>query len=349
MRVLRLTVVHLALALLSGWAVWAQAVYRTPSRYLNIMLAVVTLATTALTFVFWLHAVFAGVGATSAQRGPLARAHQAFGLVVLGFCFYSVFLFANGRFDFSDPVTHKTEVIDIGMEEPTLGVPMPFTWATVRSWRVPGATERLVLRWDERLWGGQAVVVSVRSGYYGVPWVSRIEGDVEAQSRAILAVLPRAAQIRKDLAMYYARIGRFADAATATRSYAADYPDDLDFTVSMAALFTSRDRFADVITALDDAARRRERAEVYMFLGYALAMESSRRRPEGVAYLERARAMQPSNWWPHYALGWAYAGGGQYARAIASFEKAMALRPGLYDVEREVQRLRGLMAGAPAS
>src|SRR5688500_8788570 len=191
MRGLRLTVVYLALFALSGWSMWVQAVYRTPSRYLNIMLALVTLATTALTFGFWLHGVFAGVGVTGAQRGPLARAHQAFALVVLGFCFYSVFLFANGRFDLSDPVMYTTEVIDIGMEEPTLGVPMPFMWATVRSWRVPGAPERLVLRWDEPLWGGQTVIVSVRNGHYGVPWVSRIDGDVESQSRALLAVLPR--------------------------------------------------------------------------------------------------------------------------------------------------------------
>jgi len=72
------------------------------------------------------------------------------------------------------------------------------------------------------------------------------------------------------------------------------------------------------------------------------------RRGEGLAYLERARQMQPRNWWPHYALGWAYAAGGDYSRAVPSFERAVALKPNLGDAARELQRLRPLAASAPA-
>jgi hypothetical protein len=54
--------------------------------------------------------------------------------------------------------------------------------------------------------------------------------------------------------------------------------------------------------------------------------------------------MQPRNWWPHYALGWVYAAHGDAANAVLSFERAVQLRPGLYDVERELRRLRPLLA-----
>jgi len=187
------------------------------------------------------------------------------------------------------------------------------------------------------------VVVSVRSGFYGRPWVSAIELDVERQSRAVLALVPAAVQIRKDLAAFYARTGRFTDAAATTRDYAHDFPADRDFPIGMAKLLTTRDRFKDVVTILADVVGRREDAEAYMLLGYALAMQGQR-RADGLAYLERARAMQPRNWWPHYALGWAYAAGGDYTRAVPSFEQAVALRRGLTDAERELQRLRPLAA-----
>jgi hypothetical protein len=349
MRAIRLLLVHLALGALGCWAVWAQAVYRVPSTSLTLVLSAVTVAMTALTPLAWIYAAFGAIDATPAERRPLVLMSHAFSVIVLGFTFYSLFLFANGKFDLSEPVPHATEIVSIGMEEPVLGVDLPFTWATVRSWREPGGTERILLRWAERerLWGGQPIVVSVRRGYYGRPWVSAIEHDVEKQSRAILAVVPGAAQIRKDLAMFYARTGRFADAASTTRDYTRDFPDDRAFPVSMAWLFTSRDRFADVITALADVAPRREDAEVYMLLGYALAMHGQR-RADGLAYLERARTLQPRNWWPHYALGWAYAAGGDYARAVPSFERAVAMRHSLADAERELMRLRPLVAKAPA-
>jgi Flp pilus assembly protein TadD len=63
--------------------------------------------------------------------------------------------------------------------------------------------------------------------------------------------------------------------------------------VGIAQLLTSRDRFADVVTVLADVAPRRDDAEVYMLLGYSLGMQG--RRAEGLALLERARDMQPTN------------------------------------------------------
>jgi hypothetical protein len=348
LQIVRATVVDLTLASLAASAVWVQLVYRAPSRYVSVLLAGIAVACTGLMLAFWLHALIRGVRARAKLLSPIAIGYRLCALVILGSCLYGLFLLSNGTFDLSDPAHHRTEIVRIGLDETEIGIRVPFVWADVRSWRRPGELERILVRPEERerLWGGQAIVVSVRAGFHGVPWISRIDGDVEKQSREILAVAPDAAQIRKDLAEFYVRLGRFTEAAITTREYARRFPDDRDFPVRIARMLTTRERPADVVTVLADIAPQREDADVYMLLGHALARQG--RRPEGVAHLERARAMQPRNWWPYYALGWAYAGDGEHARAVAAFQKAIELRPGLADAERELQRLRPLAARAPA-
>jgi hypothetical protein len=347
-RLLRVTLADLALAGLGAWSVWAQLVYRTPSRYVTVIVVTIAAASTGLTVAFWLRTMFRGVGASDRQLSRVAVGKKACALTVLGFSFYGLFLFTNGKFDIADPVHHPTNIVRIGMDETELGMRVPFVWADVSSWRRPGEIERLLLRASEReqLWAGQAVMVSVRPGFYGVPWVSRIEADVERRSQVVLGMFPGAGQVRKDLAEFYVRLGRFSDAATITRDYAQRFSSDQNFPVYVAKLLTARERFADVVTVLADVAPRREDANVYMLLGYALGMQG--RRTEGIALLERARAMQPADWWPHYALGWVYAGDAQYAAAVLSFEKAVVLRPGLYDAHRELQRLRPLVGQSAA-
>jgi hypothetical protein len=345
--ILRVSGVHLALVALGSWSVWAQLVYRTPSRYVVLLLAVTTALSTASTLAFWLHAMFRGVGATDRQLSGAAVGQKICAFVVLGFCFYGLFLFTNGKFDVADPTHHRTRIVAMGMDATELGMGVPFAWADLQSWRHPGDIERIVLRPSERqrLWGGQAVVVAVRPGFYGRRWVSRIEPDLESRSEAILARFPDAGQIRKELAEFHMRLGRFADAAATTREYTRRFPRDKKFPIHMAKLLTSRDRFADVITVLGDVAPRHEDVEVYMLLGYSLGMHGQ--QAKGIPLLERARAMQPRNWWPHYALGWVYSATGDHRRAVASLERALELRPGLYDVERALDGMRALAARAP--
>lgn len=347
-RFVRLTVVDLALAGIAAWSVWAQLVYRAPSRYVTVLLAAFASVAIGLAVAFWLHALVRGTRPRERMLTPIGLGYRLCALLILGSGFHGLFLLSNGTFDLSEPTHHPSQIVRIGLDETELGLRVPFVWADVRSWRHPGQLERILVRPEERerLWGGQSVVVSVRAGFHGVPWVSRIESDVEKQSREILAVAPDAAQIRKDLADFYVRLGRYTEAAVTTREYARRFPEDRHFPVRVAKLLTSRDRFAEVVMVLEDVAPHREDADVYMLLGHALAAQG--RRPEGIGHLERARAMQPRNWWPYYALGWAYSRGGESARAMAAFQRALELRPGLPDVERELQRLRPLATRATA-
>lgn len=287
-----MTALQLGLVALAGWSAWAQLTYRTSGRYVPVLLAGIALGLTGLSIVFWLRALVRGTRAKRPWLVPSVIGHQLCALAIAGLAFYGVFLFSNATFDVAEPAHYSTDIVGIGLDETAIGIRLPFVWADVRSWRHPGERERILVRPDERekLWAGQPVVISVRPGFHGLPWIARIEGDLEKRSREVLALAPDSAQIRKDLARFYVRLGRFSEAAIATRDYARRFPEDLGFPLQIATLLTARGRFADVVMALDDMASRWDNAEVYTLLGDALTMQG--RRPEGQAALQRARELR---------------------------------------------------------
>ena len=67
-QMLRLTIVYLTLGALGCWSVWAQLAYRTPSRYVTVVLAGIAMAGTGLTLAVWLYAMFRGVGASEGRH-----------------------------------------------------------------------------------------------------------------------------------------------------------------------------------------------------------------------------------------------------------------------------------------
>jgi tetratricopeptide (TPR) repeat protein len=337
--VLRVTFVHFALGALGCWSLWAQFVYRVPDRFLSIALAAATAAGVGLSLVSWIAEVFEALNAAPEHHKLVERTYRVCALTVLAFSFYSLYVFTNGKFDLSDPVPHPTTLVSIAHDEGLLGPSTPFTWMTVRSWRDPARIDRLLVRWDERqrLWPGQPVVVLERRGYWAKPWVSAVEPDLEAQSREILRLAPDALTVWKNLAWFHVRLLRFDDARRAAGEYIARAPQDPEFPVQIASAMMGRDRFVEIAAVLEPVVRRHERADIYASYGYAVAMQGKR---EGIKYLERAAAMEPKNWWPHYGLGHAYGIHGEYRRAVASFERALQLRPGLADVIRLLPDLR---------
>jgi len=303
---------------------------------------VVTAAASALTVFVWLAEVYRLMEARARPRRLVVIGHRVCALTILGFTGWGLFLFSNGKFGLSDPVVHATEIVEVAAGETDLGLIVPFTWAVLRSWQDPARQERMLLRWDERsrLWAGQPVVVLARRGFFGVTWISAVEPDVERQSRDVLQVVPDAVEVWKERARFNLRIGRFDEARAAADEYVARFPRDPEFPVYVASVLITRERFADVVVLLQPVAERHAHAGALMYLGYALGRQG--RRAEGLASLERARVLEPDNWWPYYGLGWVQAAHGDTVGAVQSFERALQLRPGLQDVERELRRLRAL-------
>ncbi len=336
----RATLVHVALGCLACWSLYAQFVYRVPNSFLAILFAALTVAGIGLTAVFWITAVVEALSAAPEYRRSVRRAYHVCAFSILAFCFYSLYLFTNGKFDLSDPVPHATKLVGIAHDdEGILGASTPFTWMTLTSWRDPKRTERVLMRLEERgrLWAGQPVVVLERQGFYGTRWVSAVQPDVGEQSREILRLAPGALQIWKDLAFFHVRLLRFDEARRAASEYIQRAPGDADFPAQIASAMMGRDRFAEIAAILKPVAQRHERVDIYAQYGYAVAMQGNR---DGLKYLERAAAMEPENWWPHYALGHAYGVHRDFQRAVASFEQALKLRPGLADVMQLLPSLR---------
>jgi Flp pilus assembly protein TadD len=133
------------------------------------------------------------------------------------------------------------------------------------------------------------------------------------------------------------RLLRFDAARQAASEYIARTPGDAEFPAQIASAMLGRDRFTEIAAILKPVAQRHERFEIYAPYGYALAMQGNR---DGLRYLERAAAMRPNHWWAHYGLGHAYGVHGDAQRAVVSFERALALRPGLADVLERLPALR---------
>jgi Flp pilus assembly protein TadD len=339
---LRSAAVHLGLAGLGGWALWAQFSYRPPQTFLPLLLTVLTLACTGLTLTLWILEVSRALGVEPRHERLVLWSDRTCAVAIVGFALWGLFLVANAVFDRSDPTPRATQIVAIAAEESTLGTTLPLTWVVLRGWQTPASDVRLLVcpaeRW--RLWGGQPVIVLVRRGFFGLSWVSAIEPDAERQSREVLKAVPDAAEVWKQLVMFHLRLGRLGDARRAASEYVAHFPDDPEFPVHVASILISRDRFADVAALLTPVAQKHQHAAVFMYLGYALGMQG--RGPAGVEYLQRARELEPDNWWPHYGLGWVLASRGDMAGAVRAFERALDLRPGLADVEQELRRIRPL-------
>lgn len=341
----RAAFVHSALLALGCWSIWAQAVYRAPQSFVTVALAALTIAVIGLSLAVWLAGAFRVIRASDRSRRLVTVGRGTCAFLVVAVALWGLFLFGNGWLDRSDPVARPTHIMGIAGGETGLGVMVPYTWMTLRSWDSSARQERLLAHWDERgrLWGGQPVVILLRQGFFGMPWVSTVEPDFEQQSREVFTLVPDAAGVWKELALFNVRINRLDEARRVAGEYFAKFPQSPEFPVQIARILTGRDRFADVTALLAPVAGRHEDADVYMLLGYALGMQG--RRDEGLRYLERARTMQPDNWWPHYALGWVHGTHGDMASAVLSFERALQLRPGLPDAEAQLARLRPHVAG----
>lgn len=79
-----------------------------------------------------------------------------------------IFLQLNGRWDSSEEVLHQAAVQDVDRRGGSIHV---------KSWRKPGRAEELVVPEEtaEALEPESLVAISVKRGYFGMPWVSDIE------------------------------------------------------------------------------------------------------------------------------------------------------------------------------
>jgi hypothetical protein len=165
---------HVVILSLGSWALCVQSVYRVPGPLL-FALPWIGFGLTALSATMLVNHVFRWIKAEDPLRKTLERLEYWGSLGILLFCGWSLVLFSNALHDDSSLPPRTSQVLDLvnGDVDLDVGSVASVSWAKLRSWRDPSRVEYVQLRPDERrrLWIGEVVVVKLRGGTLGIPWV----------------------------------------------------------------------------------------------------------------------------------------------------------------------------------
>jgi tetratricopeptide (TPR) repeat protein len=347
----RLIVRHVLLVLLGCGSVWAQFVYRVPSRFMGLVLIVVCSVLSGLQLGLLISILSRAWAGTSPWRRAADAADRVTSMFVLAFGFYGVFLLFNGVLDQARPTAYRSDLLALGGNESDLLASVPFLWADLSPWHPGRPVERLLLTSAERevFWSaGQRVVVSERPGYFGVRWISAIEIDQEWRVARILASRPSATIPWRDLAVFHVRHRRYPEALQAATQYLQRQPRDYRAAVWMATAFFNDNQFPEVRDVLEPIVHQHRERNTYLLYGTALSRTG--RAPEGIRWLERALELDPDFWFTYHLIGVAWTYAGDYRAAIPRFEEAIR-RGGSWDMtetEYALQVAREMARHQPA-
>ncbi len=339
-----MTLLYIFLACLCLWALNVQMSYRIPGRFLFLVLPWIGVALSALSLVLLLGHLLKRAPAEDPFRQVFHRIEQWATLLICAFIFYSILLYVNGKWDNSQPTDKTTEILEISGGEINLGWLIPYSWAELRSWEHPDRAERLFLLGEEqrKLWPGQHVVVQVRQGYLGLPWVSKIERDDEKHYLEILQLVPTAAEAWKDLIYFYLDRRRWKEAFRTTQDYLKIYPNDYEFASSVASSFAISRLYVEAVAILEPFVTRRPSYEVYNLVGFDLAKTGNYTR--AVELLKASIPLDPDNWVAYYHLGYVLRDMSKPEEAVVMFEKVLERRPNIPEVKEQIRILRQKIA-----
>ena len=328
------------IACLCVWALYVQMVYRVPSQFLFLFLPWIGLALSAMSFVLLINHFVTQLPEDDPFRMTFRRIEWWANMIVRVFVYYSLVLYANGKLDSSEPVRQNSKILSISAGEVRLGLPIPYSWATLRSWDDPTQAKRFFLwaREEDALWGGEMVVVQIRAGLVGIPWVSEIARDEEYYAKEILKLTPTASDARQSLIHLYLKQKRWAEAISATGELLKIYPKAFDFARFVGSELAANGSYQAGIQFLDYSIAHRPSYDAYQALGWALSYQGNKKRAAEV--LERSIGLKPYHWEAYYHLGYVYSDMGRNADALAMFQKTLERQPNFPEVEEEIARLQ---------
>jgi hypothetical protein len=186
-------------------------------------------------------------------RAPAVRQvargiHRAAVGVIGLYAVYGMVLAYNGSLDTGAAVEHRTTVVRVRGWSPML------QWADLQGWE-PGRplTRVWVFAARDRIQmtqqaAGQSVLVSVRPGFLGIPWVDTMRPDPSRQAQAILKAAPTASLVRRDLIKSLVREGRWAEALAETETHHRQYPRDRASLAEIAQILRAANRPGEAAT-----------------------------------------------------------------------------------------------------
>jgi tetratricopeptide (TPR) repeat protein len=341
-----LTFKHAVVAGLCVWAMYIQMTYRVPGRFFFWLLPWIGLALSCLSIVFLINQFSARIRGEGPLREALRQVEWCASLLIRIFVFYGLVLYANGGLDFADPSEKPSKILSISGGELDLGTPVPYSWVNLRSWDDPNGIQRLFLRPEERdlLWGGEIVTVHVRPGFFGIPWVAKIERDEEHYVRQILQVTPSASLAWDHLIRIQLKQKRWKEAVASTNGLLKVSPRSYDSAFDVGSQLCSNGRYDEGVPFLEIAVRGKPSYDGYQQLGWALSYQGNKKRAAEV--LENSIPLNPDYWEAYYHLGYVYGGLGRLEDSLAMFEKTLERRPDFPEVETRIVNLRKVIASA---
>jgi hypothetical protein len=146
----------------------------------------------------------------------------------------------NAMLDVSQVTTHRSEATRVTRRSLAVGVfSYEVSWLHLRSWRHPGQEEQITAHrwrdgyWFSDVWPGMPLLVNVRGGLLGMPWVDTAPIDRMTLLERLVKELPTAVAPRKELIAGSLAEARWDAAARHAREYQALYPEDRTFVDSV--------------------------------------------------------------------------------------------------------------------
>lgn len=258
------------------------------------------------------------------------------------FLLWTAVVLVNGALDRSAGVEQPSEVVRIGTAsiDPGVGNLVPYAQVDLRSWRMPGGVERLVLSARERprTWVGQPVSVTVRAGFLDIPWVQAVTLDEARHLRQVLAATPTAFHAMQRLIAIYVERRQWDEALELTRRYAVLYPDDTGIVEYVAGYLGVAGRYSDQIELIEGLVARHPDYKSLSMLGFALDRSEDHQR--AIEVLKRAVELRPDVFLALHYLGEAYQALERREEAIAAYEAELRIRPQSLEVRRRVRALQ---------
>jgi hypothetical protein len=167
---------------------------------------------------------------TGAQAPRLLRAlrllEQGALMLIGGFVVASILVLINAVMDTGPATLVRAEVHDVGGVTLNMDRRIGIGRADIRRAEGGDTADRILLRAEERrtLFPGKAVVLHVRPGALGVPYVTRIEQDEAALARRALAIAPDARHPRRTLIQDALARRAWDEAAALSVDYVERFP-----------------------------------------------------------------------------------------------------------------------------
>ena len=337
---MRRPILHLAEAALAYWAMRTVLEYRPVGSSVAALLPTIGMAVVLASLVLVAVDVLAVLPKDGTFFEVVGRIGRWSRWVVVGFVWIAIALMLNARLDRSAATAHRAEVVRVGARTQTPGAALVHSWMDVRSATLAADVMRVPLGPREQgvFWRQEPVLVLVRQGRFGVPWIARLERDLEGHYRNVLARLPGARGPSQALVSYFVDHMRWEDARDEATRYLAVHPEDVEFAVYAGASMSVRGWLDTSAAMLRLAADRRPDRYLLARLAWVGTRLGHHARAVEVA---RAGAERYRDAWEFpLVVGYALDRMGERRGAVAALDEAATLHPGVPEVTQALATLR---------